>query len=341
LTDILPFFWKRPYTLLILKTNACKIETMTFAIETLQQLIRHHRPAITAVPRITPITTGKFNTSFLVQTDVEEMVLRIAPPHNATFVFYERDMMRQEPQLHALLRAETTVPVARILAFDDSLTLIDRDYVLMERLPGWPLTEMEHINMNEVLYQIGTYLAQVHKLQSIKHGYLGAHRPMDPQPRWQDAFAIMWHKMIQDIAAIGFYNKAERRTLRQLLDKNLHLFDKTMRASLLHMDIWHQNILVDESGTVTGIVDWDRALWGDPEIEFAVLDYCGISEPSFWEGYGQPRDTSPEAQIRQVFYLLYELQKYIVIRYGRNHDPQSAHQYKQQVIQIITHFLQK
>ena len=89
------------------------------------------------------------------------------------------------------------------------------------------------------------------------------------------------------------------------------------------------------SGTVTGLIDWDRALWGDPEIEYAVLDYCGISEPAFWEGYGQERDWSVEAQVRQVFCLLYELQKYIVIKDGRSHDPTSAHQYKQQVLQII------
>ncbi|MCP5096749.1 MAG: aminoglycoside phosphotransferase family protein [Chloroflexi bacterium] len=314
---------------------------MTFTIETLHQIIHHHRPNLTDNPHITPITTGKFNTSYLIQTDEEDMVLRIAPPRNAMFVFYERNMMRQEPQLHTLLRAETDVPVARILAFDDSLTLIDRDYVLMERLPGRPLTEMGHVNYSEVMVQIGTHLAQVHKLQSIQHGYLGAHRPMAPQPRWQDAFAIMWHKMIHDIAQIGYYDEAESSKMQQLLDKHLHLFDKAGRASLLHMDIWHQNILVDDDGLVTGIVDWDRALWGDPEIEFAVLDYCGISEPPFWEGYGRPRNTSPEAKTRQVFYLLYELQKYIVIRYGRSHDPQSAHQYKQQVAQIIAHFFQQ
>jgi len=55
-------------------------------------------------------------------------------------------------------------------------------------------------------------------------------------------------------------------------------------ASLLHLDAWAQNILVDEAGNVTGLVDLDRALWGDPGIEFAVLDYCGISEPVFWRG---------------------------------------------------------
>ncbi len=47
------------------------------------------------------------------------------------------------------------------------------------------------------------------------------------------------------------------------------------------MDVWAQNILVDSMGNVSGLVDFDRALWGDPEIEFAVLNYCGISEPAF------------------------------------------------------------
>ncbi len=86
---------------------------------------------------------------------------------------------------------------------------------------------------------------------------------------------------------------------------------------------------------VDELIDWDRALWGDVEIEFAVLDYCGISQPAFWEGYGRQRDFSGEAPARNVFYLLYELQKYIVIRAGRNNDPASAGRYKDQVMQVL------
>ena len=263
------------------------------------------------------------------------MVLRIAPPVDAMFVFYEREMMRQEPQLHALLRAETDVPVPRIYAFDDSHSIIDRNFILMERLPGRPLTDMSHVNYDYVLRQIGKHLSQVHELRATQFGYLGAHKPMEPQRNWVDAFAIMWHKMIDDIADIGFYDADESKAMRRMLDQYLSLFDRPLSACLLHMDVWHQNILVDREGLMTGLIDWDRALWGDKEIEFAVLDYCGISEPAFWEGYGQKRDTSPEARIRQIFYLLYELQKYIVIRYGRSHNPGSAQQYKHQVMQII------
>ena len=100
------------------------------------------------------------------------------------------------------------------------------------------------------------------------------------------------------------------------------------------MDVWAQNILADDRGRLTGLIDWDRACWGDPEIEFAVLDYCGISEPAFWEGYGAERDTSPEAEVRRVFYLLYEVQKYIVIRRVRGHDPRRAEAYRRQSLQL-------
>ena len=100
------------------------------------------------------------------------------------------------------------------------------------------------------------------------------------------------------------------------------------------MDVWAENILADERGLLTGLIDWDRACWGDPEIEFAVLDYCGISEPPFWEGYGAVRDGSPEAEIRRILYLLYEVQKYIVIRRVRGNDPVRADGYRRQCLRL-------
>jgi hypothetical protein len=69
-----------------------------------------------------------------------------------------------------------------------------------------------------------------------------------------------------------------------------------------------------------------------------VLDYCGVSVPSFWEGYGKPRERSEEASIRNVFYLLYEIQKYIVIRHGRGNDPDGALKYKNYVMQVVNRY---
>ena len=303
-----------------------------FPHDLLARLVAAHLPVKPERLVFEPIRTGKHNTSYYIDYGHEEWVLRISPPDEAGFLFYEKRMMAQEPKLHALLRAETTVPVAEILAYDDSRNLLDRDYLLMERLPGQPLTEVRLTAelMDWVLEQVGVYLAQMHSLVADGYGYLGAHHPMEPQPTWREAFAIMWNKLLDDVVACGGYTPDEANGLRQLLESYRTHFDRMVPASLLHMDVWSQNILVDGAGRVTGLVDLDRALWGDPEIEFAVLDYCGISEPAFWRGYGDARDRSVPAQIRARFYLLYEVQKYIVIRMWRRDDPAQAMQYKAQ-----------
>jgi aminoglycoside phosphotransferase (APT) family kinase protein len=289
-----------------------------------------------------PICTGKHNSSYYVRGVGDEFVLRISPPDDAGYLFYERRMMAQEPQLHALIRAETTVPVAEIVAYDDSRSHVDRDYLLMERLPGQPLTDarLSRRQRDGVLEQVGAFLAQMHALVSDRYGYLGAHHPMQPQSTWVDAFAVMWNQLLDDIVACGGYTPEEADALRHLLDVYRPYFDRPVAASLLHMDVYDQNILVGNGGRVTGLVDLDRALWGDPEIEFAVLDYCGVSEPSFWRGYGRERDTSFPAQIRARFYLLYEVQKYIVIRIWRGKDPEAALQYKRQSFELVKPLVQ-
>jgi aminoglycoside phosphotransferase (APT) family kinase protein len=298
----------------------------------LARLVASHLPANPGGLEFEPIPTGRHNTSYYVRGAGDELVLRISPPDDAGFLFYERRMMAQEPPIHALLRAETTVPVAEILAYDDSRNLLDRDYLLMERLPGQPLIEagLAGSKLEDVLEQVGVYLAQMHVLVADRYGYLGPHRPMAPQATWVEAFAVMWNRLLDDVVACGGYTQEEADAMRRLLDVYRPHFERHVPASLLHMDVWSQNILVDGAGQVTGLVDLDRALWGDPEIEYAVLDYCGISEPSFWRGYGRVRDTSFPAQIRARFYMLYEVQKYIVIRLWRRNDPAQALEYKRQ-----------
>jgi fructosamine-3-kinase len=280
-----------------------------------------------------PIHTGKHNSSFWVDTTHGRFVLRLAPPDDTGLLFYERRMMHQEPTLHALIRGRTSIPVAEVVAHDFSRIHIDRDYVLLRVLPGVPLSGAGHLTpaqMDNVLSQVGAYLCQLHALTAVDclglhaYGYLGAHRPIDPQPSWFAAFRKMWHMLLDDVVACGAYAVAEAQALRDLLDHHRDHFMHPVLPHLLHMDVWAQNILVDTAGTVTGLVDFDRALWGDVEIEFAVLDYCGISEPAFWQGYGTPRDMSPSAQIRRLFYLLYEVQKYMPIRIWRGNDPGGA-----------------
>lgn len=302
---------------------------------TLRDLVAAHLPVNPDQVLLEPIRTGKHNRSYYVHTGNGQAVLRIAPPQEG-MIFYERHMMAQEPEIHALLRAETTVPVAEIYAYDDSCTLIDRAYMLMERLPGRSLADVRVSRRlrDRVLEQVGDALRQMHALTADSYGYIGAHHPIPPQPTWWAAFRTMWNALLDDVVASGGYTEQEADVLRRTLDAYRETFDRPVPASLLHMDVWSQNILVDDAGNLTGLVDLDRALWGDPEIEYAVLDYCNISEPAFWRGYGQDRDDSIKARVRQRFYLLYEVQKYIVIHLWRRDDPAGAQRYKEHSLRL-------
>jgi aminoglycoside phosphotransferase (APT) family kinase protein len=324
-----------PVTISLMKESKYDMDHR-YSTEILRDLVTAHLPLDPGQLRFDPIRTGKHNRSYYVHAGQDELVLRIAPPQ-VGMLFYERDMMAQEPEIHRLLRARTTIPVAEIYAYDDSRTLIDHSYMLMERLPGSPLSEKPSISTrfyDRVLHQVGGCLRQMHAITAEQYGYLGAHHPMVPQPSWMEAFRAMWNALLDDVYRAGGYTAEEVGTMRNLLNAYQALFERPVEASLLHMDVWSQNILVDERGTVTGLVDMDRALWGDPEIEYAVLDYCGISEPAFWKGYGQQRDFSQAAQVRQRFYLLYEVQKYIVIHLLRRDDPMGARRYREQSLQL-------
>ncbi len=300
-------------------------------------IIRKHFKTNPSETDVAKIPTGKFNTSFFVTTPERELVVRIAPPENIGYIFYEVNMMAQEPDLYRLLREKTTIPVPEILVYDTDRDIVNSDFLILERCPGAPATDVDLSGRewNNTLKQVGQYLRQAHELTTGRFGYLGKHRPMQPQRTWADAFEIMWRKMVRQITTAGFYSQQENQALCWLFDQNRSIFEHTQKSRLLHMDVWAQNILVMPNGRVTGLIDWDRALWGDPEIEFAVLDYCGISRPAFWNGYGARRPASVEAKTRQVFYYLYEIQKYIIIRGSRGKDPQKANAYKNASLNIV------
>jgi aminoglycoside phosphotransferase (APT) family kinase protein len=69
----------------------------SFPVELLQTLVTSKQPVDPAALTFQPIPTGKHNTSYFVGTGDGELVLRIAPPDDAGFLFYERRMIGNGP----------------------------------------------------------------------------------------------------------------------------------------------------------------------------------------------------------------------------------------------------
>jgi aminoglycoside phosphotransferase (APT) family kinase protein len=72
---------------------------------------------------------------------------------------------------------------------------------------------------------------------------------------------------------------------------------------LVHFDLWDGNILLDD-GRLSGIIDAERAFWGDPVAEFVSLTLLHDLDAPLLEGYGRARFDAP-ARRRLTLYRVY------------------------------------
>lgn len=289
---------------------------------------------------------GRFSETFLARDGIADFVLRIAPPDSLLQLFYEYRMMRKEPEIHKLLHEHSDVPVPEIVSYDFSRKLINRDYLIMKRLPGNPMSNVfvSYKQQQRILEQLGYYVKQIHAVtnKENKFGYLVDEKEcMQPQDSWPEAFRVMFRKELDDIVRTGIYSEKTADKIYHLLLEHLAVFEHCQTSCLLHGDLWVANILINENANITGILDFDRACWGDIEWDLAIAEYCGLLNDSFWKGYCKKIDTDKDdAAIRRMFYLLYEHQKYIVISIStRRNNPAGARRYADDVLQVLEHFV--
>jgi fructosamine-3-kinase len=88
------------------------------------------------------------------------------------------------------------------------------------------------------------------------------------------------------------------------INSHLQVLEEVTQPALVHWDLWDGNIFIDpESKHITGILDCERALWGDPlmEVNFGAFG----SNPAVIKGYGVDLTASPSAGTRRSLYNLY------------------------------------
>lgn len=269
------------------------------------------------------IGAGHYNDSYYIDSDKGRLVLRIAPSDNIPKLFYEVDMMKSEVNIHRLVREHTNVPAPQIVYYDFSRDIINRDYLIMEYIEGDSGLFDEK--------ELGRYVRQIHAIKSDRCGY--PERAAPTGKSWHDIFHTYVELIFSDCLSCGVINNDEYERFLSIYEKYRDVIID-VSPSLLHLDLWTQNILT-VNGKITAILDFDRGLYGDPELEFAVLDTYGYSTPEFFEGYGKPRPVNLEAQIRQKLYIVYELIKYAFIRVARGKSMSTGRSHVSQCERIL------
>jgi aminoglycoside phosphotransferase (APT) family kinase protein len=119
-------------------------------------------------------------------------------------------------------------------------------------------------------------------------------------------------------------------TVLELARANIPLLDEIREPHLLHGDLWSFNLLVKRGeGTpvITGVLDADRAWWGDPLADWTMFiwargDGAEMDEArrQFWQGYGQPEEI-PGAAFRAAVYEAMHTGAAMI--WAKEHQPQS------------------
>ena len=195
------------------------------------------------------LTGGGFATVWRATlTDGRQVVVKVGPPATARLLAYERGLILAEARYFRLVGDRAPVP--------EVLTGTD-EWIITTLLPGRPLTEADSPAART---QLGAAMTRVHTITGDRFGYTGDRAS---GADWPTAFAAMIDELRADAAAW----QVPLPPLDGVVDRHRAALAEVTRPALLHFDLWDGNVLAGPDGSLTGLVDGERYLYGDPLLD--------------------------------------------------------------------------
>jgi len=250
---------------------------------------------------------GLFNAAALLElSDGAKVVLKAAPPAEVRVLRYERDILRAEVEAMRRVRAETAVPVPEILVHDTTRSLLASDFFIMTFLPGIPFNKLRRTFSPEAQALVDREMGRLtRELSALTHDAFGLWSQPEPVGRsWRDSFANLVRRVLQDGLDAGVDLEMDYNEIEQRMAVHYACLDEVQVPRLVHWDLWDGNIFVDpHSGQITGLIDFERVMWGDPLIEGIFADMNPASQAV--QGFGGGMLANPASRMRRLLYNIY------------------------------------
>ncbi len=211
--------------------------------------------------------------------------------------------------VHALVRANTSVPVPDVIAVDTTFRLWPWRYMIKSYIPGieWAdaITQMGEQERESAYRQIGRAIAELHTISFGAFGELEATGTLTTASSYLQTLTERATRRIKDSHKGDLFIA--------MLQDRANLFLGIGQPCLCHDDLHKHNILFNQEGgewRVAAILDFDSAYAGHHESDLARLDlWRGMIGPGFWEAYAEVVPISPAyVQRRPVHQLLWCLE---------------------------------
>ena len=300
---------------------------------------------------IQEIGGGTFNEAYLIKvSEKENVVLRVAPSPVSDIYWDDAGLMRREHTTFPFFASIASLTPKTILA-DFTRQIVARDYVLQTFLEGerWSdiedeLTEDENI----VLWQqCGEIVKRIHATTGEHFGYP---YPGKQFANWHDVILDRFSRIAQSLKEYDA-DLPSFATITNLVNSTPSIFNEVHTPSLLHGDLWTFNLLVRrENGSplITGVLDTERAWWGDPLADWIIFCLSIRNEEqerqdriaAFHKGYGM-LEKSPAMQFRQEVYNAMDVGSSVVwgVRHGNRADIERGRQDLERIAGLLPKLL--
>ncbi len=276
------------------------------------------------------LTDGWFNTAYRVRfDDGRAAVVKVAPAADAPVLRYERGIMGTEALMYRRLAslADGRVPTPELLYAGDDFLAVS----VLEGTPWDKVADRLPAGTGSALRrELGAITARLHTLVS-EDGRFGYPAPESglSAPDWRTAFTLMVDALLDDAAHWRSDLGVTAAEVRALVAAGADALDEVTTPCLVHFDLWPGNIFVSVSDEdvegdgdgdgdgdagsdvrITGLIDHERAFWGDPAAELISLEFGGDVGPDsdLVAGYreaGGRLDFTPALRHRLALYGLY------------------------------------
>jgi aminoglycoside phosphotransferase (APT) family kinase protein len=251
------------------------------------------------------LSDGWANTAYSITLqDGRRIVLKVAPTKDKRIMRCERDNMRTEVEALKLVSTIDDLPVPRVHMYDASCSIVPAEYFIMDYMTGTPYNKLKESmsagNRASIERQLGEYTRRFNAIRNNRFGYF--HADHGGTGNWRETFLGLIDDVMADGKDAGVELLVPYGEIEAAIERHAAALDDVRTASLVHWDLWDGNLFV-EDGSITGIVDFERALWADPLIEYYFGRFA--SSNAYQEGYGWTITTESERQRRALydFYL--------------------------------------
>lgn len=256
---------------------------------------------------------GMFNTTYLVSygSESQKAVLRLGPVNRQLLMGFEKNLMKAEVEVYSACK-KTGIPCSEVLACDTSKQPVDRDFMIVAYIPSVVMAKagLGEADKKYLYRQMGNYLHMLHQITGESFGFVSRLQEGRHFETWSDALIFEMEDITGRLEALQGLTAREVSVVREVFYSNRELLDEITVPHLLHTDLWEGNVLLDkESLQIAAIIDGDRAVFGDPDFEFAS---SWMGNPALIEGYGtgmKDRMNGKRGERRklyQIFYFLLE-----------------------------------